>query len=535
MRFIAIAILVSCLTFGCRTTNISQNHKQPRLIVVLSFDQYRGDYVTRFASITGDKGFKRMQNEGAWYSHCYFGHAVTQTGPGHATLLTGCYAAKHGIVANNFCNAVDDECFYCATDAKGQASAWLMTKPTVGEVLKTTSPESKVVAVTIKDRAAVLMAGNTADAVVFTNNTSGNWETSTHYPTPRWLDDVSEKYSLANYRGQVWQTVLADSIAALDAAPWEGSLSDGSKTFPHHISTNDSMAVADAMLTPFSLEALFNVCMTSLHAEQLGRDSTPDMLLIGASTTDLVGHVFGPDSREVQELYVHADSFVERLIDTLDNNIGRDNYVLFVTSDHGVTPVPEYTRHQKNPGQPSIDAGRIHSKDMKALLEKELTQQYGKPPNNWVSHIYAPHVYLSSEAIAWANVSPDTVAQKAAEIIRTVKGVGLAFSTSALRQGECPPGADEALCNLLKNDLHPDHAGQVIMYPKPFWIVGSKTTTHGSPWEYDRWVPLLILGRGFGFGEDTTPVEPVDIAATIARTLGLYLDNVDGEALPKHP
>lgn len=531
MRISAVAIFTCLCLLGCKTTDTQINHSRIPLIVVLSFDQYRGDYIERFSKVGGQRGFQRMVSEGRWFSHCYFGHAVTQTGPGHATLLSGCYAAKHGIVSNNFCSVDDNGCFYCATDTVGQASATLMQVPTVGDVLKEQSPSSKVVGIALKDRAAVLMAGNHADVVIFNNAKTGNWETSTHYPTPKWLKSVSDKFSLVNYRNHTWDAVIPDSIAAYDAAPWEGTLSDGRTTFPHHISATDTIAVADALLTPYSLEALFNVTATAIHAEQLGRDTVPDLLLIGASTTDIVGHAFGPDSREVQELFVHADRFLERLIDTLDQSVGRDNYILVVTSDHGVTPIPEFTLHQKIPSEPSIDAGRIRSKDIKTLLEAELTSQYGKPPNNWVGNIYPPHIYFNKEALAWSDVPADTIAEKAAQIVRSVRGIGIAFSTAALRKGICPPGTDATLCTLFKNDAHPQHAGQIMMYPKPYWVVGSKPTTHGSPWEYDRWVPLMILGGGFGFGEDATPVEPVDIAPTIASLLGIVLSNVDGRPL----
>ncbi len=532
MRTYLLCALILTST-ACSTARDNTSGQLP-LVVVLSFDQYRGDFVTKFRSTAGSRGFQRMIREGAWYSRCLFGHASTLTGPGHATLLTGCYSHRTGIVGNDFCDRDLDTCLYCAEDETGEPSAFLLRTPTVGDVLNTVHPDSKVIGISLKDRAALLMAGKQADAVVFLDYDTGRYRTSNLYASPTWLPELNAQCSLDRYAGMVWNAEVTDSQnIAIDDQPWEAGLSSGRRTFPHVMSSADvATTVEDVTKSPFSLQSLMKAVLMIVKAESLGADGNPDLLVVGASMTDHLGHAFGAESREVQEMYLHADRAVELLIDSLDVLVGRNRYMLVVTSDHGVAPVPEQLLANRKPGEPAIDAGRIRYDACTMAVETALTDAFGKPPSQWVWKTHLPNLYLDHKAIAWTGKQTDSVVSVAVRAVQQVPGVGVVVKGNDLLGGTCPPNTSGDLCWAMLKAAAVDRTGDVVVYPKPYWIFGSNATTHGTPWEYDRWVPLLIIGGGVVQQKIESPVGPADVAPTLARLWNLDLGIIDGRPLP---
>jgi hypothetical protein len=413
-------------------------------------------------------------------------------------------------------------------------SPFLLMPPTVGDLLKQASPDSRVVGVALKDRAAVLMSGHHPDAVVFLDYGIGRFTTSSVYPQPAWLPALADSFSMARYAGRVWESKVPMSAKpAQDDQPWEGTFSDNSKLFPHRISdVSIEKTTGDATMSPFSLEALLGAAMYAMRAEKLGADSVPDLLVIGASTTDHLGHAFGPDSREVQELYIAADAMVAELIDSLDSRVGRDRYQLFVCSDHGVAPIPEAILAARKPGDSPVDAGRIPYNVCKDRVVNALNSRFGKPPYPWIWEVHLPHVYLDERALKWTRSTMAEVTATAIKALQTVEGVGIVTTPQDLMNGVCPPGTSAAVCALLKNDVNLQRAGDLIVYPRENWIFGSNPATHGTPWDYDRWVPLLVLGGGVAAQTIGVEVGPADIAPTIARIWGLELNGTDGVPLP---
>ncbi len=539
MRIGVLAVCLAWVIGGC-STMMQQTQRIP-LVVVVSADQYRGDYPTKFAAVGGSRGFQRMIREGAWYSHCYVGHASSQTGPGHATMLTGVYANGHGIVSNTFCLDETGECVSCTEDVEHRTSAVWMQHPTVAQALRQSNPDCKVVGVGLKARSVVLMCGEDPTAVVYVNEKTGEFTTSENYPKPSWLDELRTEHSMLQYAGRVWERVIPDGPeAAPDSLPWETPFTNGSVTFPHAIATTDTAKIVrDVLWSPFSMDGLFSATMVAIRREHLGADSVPDLLAVGVSTTDYVGHAYGPDSREVQELYVHTDRFIERLIDSLDAYVGRDRYLLVVTSDHGVTPVPEHTRGQTQPGVPAIDAGRLTSKQIREHINEALNKIYGmtaeSQTKSWIAAIHVPNIYVNRKAVTEAGITLAEVESQIVSALATLPGIGIAVRSQDLLDGQCPPGIDTALCSLLQRSVYPGRSGNVLIYPKPYWVFGPATTSHGSPWDYDRWVPLMMLGGGFVGGETSTPVGSADLAPTLARLWQLQFGKADGTVLPGMP
>lgn len=525
-------LLVTGLT-ACSVPRTQPIPGGPRLVVLVSFDQYRGDFPQRFQRIAGNRGFQRLMSEGAWFSRCLLDYATTQTGPGHATLLTGCNPGKTGITANDMCDRQEGYCVYCARTPNGIVSPYLLRVPTVGDQLRTLWPDSKVVGLALKDRAAVLMAGHSPTAAVFLDFENGRFTTSDYYPKPSWLSTLADSISMLRCSGFIWNSEVPESVMyAEDDVPWERTFSNQQRTFPHTISDGDTASiVSDATMSPFSMDVLFDAFHFILRMENMGADNTPDVFAIGVSSTDLLGHHFGPDSKEVMEMYVHADRFVEKLIDTLDAVVGREHYQLVVTSDHGIAPIPELLLRHNQKGVPPIDAGRLPYALARNITDSILTQQFGRPPQSWVWEVHLPHVYLNDASVQWSGLNRDSVARIVAKEIAAVPGIGVAIASADITKDDCKKQYSSELCALLRNDVAHARTGDIIIYPKPYWIFGTTPATHGSPWEYDRWVPLFWFGGNVAAREHKQQVSPADIAPTMAKQWGITLPEANGRTL----
>lgn len=531
MTFFRFWMLCTVLTLSTGAPAFSQ--QQPKLVVIVSFDQYRGDYPTSFVRFIGSRGFARLQKEGAVFSQCYYEHASNLTGPGHASLLTGSYPAHTGIVGNDFCDNRNDACVYCVQDADSAASASLMEMPTVGDILRNRNPRSKVVGVSLKDRAAILMCGKGASACVWFDESLGTWTTSTAYPRPKWLTLLNKKVNVSSYAGRTWNAKIPTALnPAYDSVEAEGAFEGGNNTFPHVVlPLNHKNFMSSMMLSPFSMDMVFDAASIALKQEKLGLDRNPDLLCVGVSTTDYIGHVFGPDSREVQELYALADKRIERLVDELDQRVGRKNYVLIVTSDHGVAPIPEVIRDLPQQQGARIDAGRITKKELRSIVDSVLTKRFGPARSGtYIRAIFAPSIYLNEDAISGFNRAE--VLGVVVGALRSHTGIGIVTTRDTLALGDCPENLDNATCRYLRNSFHAARSGDVLVFPKRYWVFGSNTATHGTAHDYDRYVPLMLLGGRILPQRSKEQVSPVDIAPTIASWFGLTLGPIDGKPLP---
>lgn len=535
MKHLLLVVILLC--FVARASALGRNDAQPpRLIVVVSFDQHRGDYFASFQRFIGPHGFTRIAREGVVFDRCYYNHANNITGPGHAALLTGCYPWKTGIVGNDFCDARTGVCGYCTDDARGRKSAMQLEVPTVGDVLRAASPRSKVIGLSLKDRASILMAGTRASACVWYDPQAGGWTTSTAYPSPSWLPELRTRVDARRYADSVWRTEIPDSLSpATDDVRGEGSIPGNRDrhSFPYRISApvaSDTFS-SQVALSPFSMRMLFDATLLVLQKEQLGRDAAPDILCVGVSTPDYVGHLYGPDSREVQELYVHTDREIARLITELDRRVGRSKYVLVITSDHGVGPVPEVIRQAAEPQHTSVDAGRLRASEIKQLINTKLTQHFGRPQGgSWVDHVMPPSIYLRDSALQTTQ-RQDVIDTVVAEL-RRHPHLAIVATPSSLLDGVIPPGVDSATAAAVRRSMHRSRSGDVVLYPKRYWIFGSNPATHGTPYDYDQWVPLMMIGGRIGSDTPCPRVAPVDLAPTLASLLGIVMPDVDGTPLP---
>jgi hypothetical protein len=533
-HFLESLLLTICIAvLGCSSPNTATTTATtiPKLVVVVSIDQYRGDYLELFANPHKQGGFNRLTQEGAWYRNCMYNHANTMTGPGHATLLTGAYPYQSGVPANTFCERLPEEdqhpiesyaCQYCA-EVNNVVSANNVVVPTIGSIMRQKWPSAQVVGLALKDRASVLMAGKDATAALWFDAKSLAIVTSTAFPDVPYLSALNE-HPVSVYQHQTWQA-RPETHGIIDSVAAEGAMATRKKTFPHILPAiaDTQLFVDDFLRHPASVEYLFSAVKKTIALSGMGADSVPDLLCVGISTTDFLGHTFGPNSREVAEMYHVVDCHLDSLITFLDSKVGRANFLLVVTSDHGVAPIPEYLLEQATNVGVAVDAGRIRQKQVVECINNALNKRFPmpKPPTTWVQAVHEPWVYLSHHAAQKANISQDSAASVAAEALRALPGIAVSITKQHLERGSCGALNDEKMCQAIRNSYYPGRSGDVVLYPKPLWIFGSAPATHGTPYQYDQHVPLLLLGSGFTGGQMDMPVEPTAIAPTIAAILGL--------------
>ncbi|MCS6807622.1 MAG: alkaline phosphatase family protein [Bacteroidota bacterium] len=529
----------------------------PKLIVIMSFDQMRGDYPRRWGHLWSQQGFNRIIRQGAYFPECYFNHASNITAPGHSVHLTGVYPWKSGIVGNDFYDRLAGRKLYCVQDTVHKTfgisnpEEWCspanLQVPTLGDYLKTLSPKSRVVGISQKDRAAILMAGHNADAAYWFEFEAGGYTTSEYYVQefPAWLKRWNEQNDFRTYSGKVWNAEISDEYALPDTARWEGNFGRMRNIFPHTVSDMHTSATLSAytsnfMVMPQAVEHFFKFAKAVFKEEHLARDTIPDILCLSISSTDYCGHAFGPDSRELQELYVHVDRMLADWIDFLDEHVGRKNYTLVITSDHGVAPVPEYVRHTV----PGADAGRLKALDVIEAIDTYMRQTFPVgAAMKWVEFYEPPSLFLNPEAIRLVTTTPfgtrhslptsvEVLDSLAAFLLR-MPGVGIVLTKQQLEDNRCPEYLSAWQFALVRHDFFAQRTGDIVFYPAKFWITGSVTATHGTPHDYDRHVPLMLMGAGVkpGYYRDAK-VSPADIAPSLAQILGIVMARLDGTVLP---
>ncbi len=367
LRPVAASLLAWLLTAGGPGTTAAQRPvgppaSRPRLVVVIAVDQLRADYIDRFRTSFGPAGFNLFLEHGARFVTARYQHAITETCPGHAVMLTGSYGMVNGIVANDWYDARAKRAMYCAEDTtvtlvgarEAGRSPRNLIAGTVGDMLRTqTAGRGRVITVSGKDRSAIMLGGKRADAAYWPVESA--FVTSTYYrpDLPAWVRAFNASRPVARYVGRRWDRALpAAAYAAMgaDDVRYERDVAGLGRTFPHPIASAQAVDY-----TPFSDEIVADFAMRAVTAESLGRDTVPDLLGIGFSATDRVGHTFGPNSHEIMDDVVRLDRTLARLFDFLNREVGLDNVLLVLTADHGVAPFPELVgplRQAARPGPP---------------------------------------------------------------------------------------------------------------------------------------------------------------------------------------
>lgn len=530
-------------------TSATADPEPVRLVVVLYFDQLRGDYLQRWQPLFGDGGFRRLLAEGAWFANCHYPYATTTTGPGHASVLTGTSPYKHGIVNNNWKDPKTGESVYCASADRystvpppdsGKASPSgapdRMLSPSVADSLKqATGGKGKVFGLSLKDRSAIFPAGHTPDGAYWFDD---RFVTSTYYrdAVHPWVAKFNASGTAEKYFGRAWVRFRGDldytKYAGADDAPGEGSGKKQGTTFPHPTTgglDQPGPAFYDALAnSPFGNDLLLALAKECITAEGLGQDAVPDLLTVSFSSNDLIGHTWGPDSQEVFDTTLRSDAQVAELLRFLDRQVGRGRYAVVLSADHGVCPLPELSvanGHTK--------AKRVNLKPLEAEAEAYLANEFGTPApaavvggtatanskDRWIQAVSHPYFYLNAKTIAAKKLDADIVADRLADWLRGRDEIYRVYTRSQLLATSHSTNWDE-IAERVRRSFHPDRSGDVYVVTKPYDYPDAygTGTGHGTPHSYDTWVPLIAYGPGVPGGKRTDPVTPQH-AAAIASSL----------------
>lgn len=527
---------------------------RPRLVVILSIDQFRADYLERFRDlylpVPADGrpgGFRWLMERGAYHLDASHAHFHLFTGPGHAVLLTGAPPYKSGIVGNSWWDRTRKAIRYCMDDPDsaviGSGSARRGVSPrsllvsTVGDELKmATGGRSKVWGLGFKDRAAMLMAGHLADGALWLDDETGRWIGCRYYfkdgKLPAWVDAWNARKPMDAWFGKSW-TPCVPAAALARAWTRPGAHADPGAglgaTFPHRIDgglTAPGKAFYRALTeTPYANGYVFDTAREIVAREHLGQDDAPDILAINLSTNDYVGHSFGPDSPEVLDVSVQTDrqlaAFLQGIAASVPGGMGSVTVVL--SADHGVAP---NAKAMKDAG---FEAGVYDEDALRKTAEDALDRELGE--GDWTSAIVEGEIYLDLDTLAAKKVPRVRAEEIAAAALAGAPGVTEAV-TSARIQGGALPATE--ISHRLAISWHPGRSGDLVIVPAPYWTESwaEKGATHGSPYAYDTRVPILLAGAGICPGRRTDAVTTLDIAPTLATLLGvLHPSGCEGRVL----
>lgn len=488
---------------------------RPRLAVVITVDQLRADYLSRFRpgflpavdAEGAPGGLAWLLDRGAWYP--WGDHDVFQasTGPGHATILSGSWPSTSGIALNGWWDASAGQERYCARQPDGVLGPGNFSGTTVGDELKETGAPSKVVSLALKDRAAILLGGRRPDAAVWFDATSSAWTTSAYYgEVPAWAQAESARIP----KGTQWRWTVEGRGTGLSG---HGERDGWSRTF----------AVGDKALlaTPWGMERTVDLAVAALDGAELGRDASPDLLALSFSSTDLVGHATGPNSREMEAMVMALDVAIARLLREVDRRVPLSEVVVVLTGDHGAPANPDWATAEGRP------ARRVAEKEARARVESALTARFGAPKGGaWIAwdgdfqYAFAPAALAGHDPVALEEVARAALLE--------VPGIATVFTATDVREGRLRGD----LARRVSHQWRPDRGGAVVAIPEPGTMRDGDPVSHVTGYSYDRLVPIVLAGPHVRPGLRAEHADIVDIAPTLAFLLGvLPPDRNEGRVL----
>lgn len=508
---------------------------RPKLVVLLVVDQMRADYVDRFKA-DWTRGLKRLVTQGAWFRRAAYPYLTTVTCAGHATVSTGALPASHGIFQNAWWDRQQAELVTCTQDphahnigygatVAGGDSGVKLAMPTLADVLRT-QRAAHVVTLAIKPRSAIMPAGHGGDAVTWLTDTGDTWVTSSAFadgPVPAVKAFLDANPMEADF-GKTWLRKLPERrYQGPDDGDGEVPPKGWNRTFPHELNGSTGAPDIDYRIqwqrSPFADAYVGRFAAALVESLGLGTHGTTDLLSVSFSSPDMVGHAFGPQSHEVQDMYLRLDETIGTLLDRLDALVGRNEYIVALTSDHGVTPLPE---QMKKAGR---DAGRLDAGAIVDAVERPARAALGGGP--YVARGNGNDIYFAPGMYEALSARPDAL-QRVVDAVSAVPGIARMFRSEEIRDGAT---SRDPLVRAAALSYVPGRSGDLIVAPKPGWTFAATGATHGSANADDQRVPIVFMGAGIKAGAYRQPATPADVAPTLAAICGVTLPRPDGRAL----
>lgn len=531
--FVSIMLCLLAKTQAFSQTNSQSNIERPKLVVGITVDQMRNDFIYRFWTKYGEDGFKKLINEGYYFENAHYSYVPTYTAPGHATIYTGTTPMTHGIIGNNWYDKFNNETVYCTGDEtvntvgsnsdNGKMSPRKMLTTTITDEMRlATNFKSKTFGISLKDRGAILPAGHTANGAFWFDSSKGVWISSTYYGAelPEWVKFFNEREGIYDLLSEKWTTLLpikSYTESLPDNNPFEGPFaSEKSPEFPHNLNDfKDQIGFGAIASTPFGNTMTKNLAKAAIKGADLGEDEFTDFLSISFSSTDYIGHQFGPRSIEIQDAYLRLDQDIADLLKHLDKTVGAENYVVFLTADHGAAEVPLYLENM------NIPAGYFEIENYKREIIRLLVTNYGA--QQWVKDFSNDEIFLDHKLIAEKGIDIDKMTDDIVEFSLGFPGVAGAISAKDIIKGNFVTNSS---LELIQRGHHQKFSGDVHIIMNPAWMTYFRQgTTHGSSYSYDTDVPVIFYGKGINKGRSFEKFRIVDIAPTLAAMLRIQAPN----------
>jgi predicted AlkP superfamily pyrophosphatase or phosphodiesterase len=502
-----VFLFLFCAAEGTAQQKPQQPAKKPKLVLAVVVDQFRYDYLLRFRN-DYHSGFARLLSEGAVFVDARYIHYPTVTAVGHSTFMSGATPSVSGIVSNEWFDRESDVPVTSVSDkstlllggvpgTKGSSPRRLLVS-TLGDELKMSGQQSKVIGISIKDRSSILPAGHMADAAYWFDNDSQRFVTSDYYmkQLPAWVAKVNADQPARKYLGVDW--------SALDASP-------GDKPFCTMRAGTEIRFCGSIENTPFGNELLEEFAEKAIEQEQLGSHSGTDVLALSFSSNDYVGHELGPDAPEVRDISRRTDALLGKLLDFINARVGQGNTLVVFTADHGVAPVPKVNNAHKMPG------GWLSATEYSSKVGAQLAQKFGQ--GDWFRYDAYGELYLNYSTAAKNNAEIAEVRKFAAEAARALPHVAQVFTRDDLLR---PGTAVDSVGRAVQLGFYGPRSADIVLLPEPYYMFSSPPgTTHQTPYSYDNHVPLIFFGIGIRPGMHYESVTINDVAPTLAAILGV--------------
>ncbi|HEX7847273.1 MAG TPA: alkaline phosphatase PafA [Chitinophagaceae bacterium] len=514
----------------CGQFTYAQKINRPKLVVGIVVDQMRWDFLYRYYDrYAANGGFKRMLGQGFTCENAFIPYAPTVTAPGHTSIYTGSVPAINGITGNFWWDNEQQRSVYCAEDktvktvgsssALGQMSPANLLVTTIGDELRlATNFRSKVIGVAIKDRGGILPAGHSANAAYWYDNTVGDWITSTYYMNelPKWAKDFNAKKLVDKYYEQGWKTLYPANTylqSTSDEKPYEGK--PFGAAFPYDMTKFIGKNYGSITTTPMGNSLTAEFAKAAVTGESLGADEITDFLTVSFSSPDYIGHTFGPNSIEQEDDFLRLDKELGDLFDFLDTKVGKGQYTVFLSADHGVSQVPEFLKENK------IPAGRVPLSAMVTKLNEELKTKLGVGKLVVSDDNY--QLSLNYPAIDSAKLNKEEIINIAVDFMSRQPGVVRSFALNKMMQTPLPA----KIKDMLSNGYYPRRSGEVQIIFQPNFIEqygnSSSGSTHGLWNPYDAHIPMVWYGWGIKQGKLNRETYMTDIAPTLAALLKIQM------------
>lgn len=538
MKRLSIALATLVLLGGCAAIPTADAPK-PRLVVFIAIDGLPQRQVVDYREQLGPDGIRRFLDRGTWFADAHYGYSFTVTGAGHATMLTGAYPHRTGIIGNEWRNLATGEQEYCAGDTSATyighktnkldgTSPKNLLAETVGDVLRKGDPRSKVIAISGKDRGAILPGGKMGTAYMYMTQT-GEFVSSTYYMKehPQWVSAFNAAKPADAYFKREWKPLLPDaaySKSLPDNQKWYAKGGALPKTMGDAMDKPGPAFYGQLLPSPFGDELTLYFARAAIAGEKLGEDDAPDILSVSLSSHDYVNHAYSAESRLSHDHVLHLDRALQSFFRDLDASLGAENYLVVLTADHGFMPAPERS------AELGLGSGKQSGSQTIARINAEVGKQFGE--GQWVQAISALTMVINKPLVAERKADLNAVTEAVRKALQAEAGIAAAYTRAEL-EGNSRAGAP--FFDAMRKSWNRDRSGDVQYVLKPYWMMtSSSATTHGSPHPYDTNVPILFYGPKWVPAKRVDArVEVADIAPTLSAILGIAApSSAEGKPLP---